>query len=352
MLGRSIQKDGTLLCIMDGHSCVVSPSHKYYSKLYAAFKDNNDADFSKWYSADVSFDDYTKQVTDGVKESGDLLSVKDGKVYYKGNLFVNSISEAIERIFNAGLDVQPLVNFCKRLVKNPSYNSVQQLFKFLDIHKLVITEDGCFLAYKTLKSDYTDKHTGKVDNRPGAMIPRFERNEVEDNPNVHCGKGYHCGAIGYSGPGGSFNSATDKVVIVKVAPEDVISVPNDHSCQKLRCCWYEIVSDYQGDLVNPIYSGKVNDDYSEDYEYDEDNEEDYSWDIEDFADIGYGDILVFNYAGEARCGVVENVDDDNLMVQMIMCDNDKSANQYRNFNFTKMADIKYYSDEGDLPIQL
>jgi hypothetical protein len=126
---------------------------------------------------------------------------------------------------------------------------------------LSVTEDGCFLAYKTVNSDYTDKYSGTVDNTPGTKPDRMKRSQVDDNPRNHCSKGYHVGALGYAGPGGWYNSPNDIVLICKVNPADVVSVPDDHSCQKMRCCYYEPVGEFQGELKSSVYSGRVGDNY-------------------------------------------------------------------------------------------
>jgi hypothetical protein len=72
----------------------------------------------------------------------------------------------------------------------------------------------------------------------------MEWSRADTNPNNHCASGYHVGARGYTAGFGG-NSAH---VICKVAPEDVASVPNDHSAMKLRCVWYEVVSHHGGML--------------------------------------------------------------------------------------------------------
>jgi hypothetical protein len=73
----------------------------------------------------------------------------------------------------------------------------------------------------------------------------------------------------------------DKIVIVKINPQDVVSVPLDENCQKVRVCFYEVVAEYQGVLTRPLYSEEFS--YSdvepeEDPDYEDDPEE---WEDED-----------------------------------------------------------------------
>ena len=68
--------------------------------------------------------------------------------------------------------------------------------------------------------------------------------------------------------------ANDVIVIVKINPKDAVSVPSDSSYEKLRTCKYEVVGQYEGQLLKPLYS--------EEYQYDDDEDEDngtddYAW---------------------------------------------------------------------------
>jgi len=104
------------------------------------------------------------------------------------------------------------------------------------------------LAYKAVKRDFTDKYSGKMNNSVGEMVsmPRFR---VDDNCDIGCSQGLHVGAIDYVK---SYGSAGDKIVICKIDPADVVSVPLDSGHQKLRCCKYEVVGEYDGELLPAV----------------------------------------------------------------------------------------------------
>ena len=62
----------------------------------------------------------------------------------------------------------------------------------------------------------------------------------------------------------SYGYAGDKVVICKVDPANVVSVPLDSEHQKVRCSGYEVVAEYNGDLLPPVVDEYEDDEWSED----------------------------------------------------------------------------------------
>ncbi len=124
----------------------------------------------------------------------------------------------------------------------------------------------------------------------------MDRGEVDDNREVGCSAGLHVGAIeyvkGYSGTGCDNGG---KYIICKVDPADVVSVPKESDCTKLRTCKYEVVGLYEGDLTAPVYtptgtpaspspSPFCNDEDYDDEDEDEDEDLDDEDEDEDFDD--------------------------------------------------------------------
>ena len=70
----------------------------------------------------------------------------------------------------------------------------------------------------------------------------------------------------------------DRIVIVKINPRDVVSVPSDCNCEKLRTCQYEVVGEYQGELLKPLYSANFNDDEYQGYDDEDYQIDDEYWD--------------------------------------------------------------------------
>lgn len=170
---------------------------------------------------------------------GDKFVVDGRAISYDGVPLADSLSRRIFAMAAAGESPEPLFKFYERLHKNPSFQSRTQLYDFLTHVGVPIEPDGTFLAYKGVKHDYTDGHSGTVDNSPG-RVNKMARNLISDNPAVACHVGFHVGALQYA------HNFSDRVVICRVDPEHVVCVPNDHSFQKMRVCEYLVVGNWTG----------------------------------------------------------------------------------------------------------
>ena len=168
--------------------------------------------------------------------SNGKLSIKDNHVYYNGEILNNTITAKILEFIESGHPFIPLANFLNKLNQNPSRRSVESLYPFIEQYKLPITDDGDFLAYKSITLDKKDHHTKSIDNTVGKVVI-LDRNKISDDPNVPCHFGLHIGTYNYVK---SFNA--DQIISVnKINPCDVVCVPYDASHGKIRVCRYEVV---------------------------------------------------------------------------------------------------------------
>ena len=278
--------DGNLTVILKNKAHQVLPEHTNYKMILEALPTANEDELLDL----VDLEKAVANFSDG------LVEVKNGKVLFEGEEVHGSISQRILEFMKKGLPFQPLVNFLNNLMNNPSMQSQKELYDFLEHEHLPITEDGHFLAYKAVRSDYMDKYKGVFDNHVGNVC-EMRRAKVDDNRKMGCSNGLHAGALNYVASYGSVES-NDRIVIVKINPEDVVSVPSDCNCEKLRTCRYEVVGEYQGELLKPLYKsefgeddyhedeGSLYDEYDENYweQYDDDDEyvEDYDEDDDEY----------------------------------------------------------------------
>lgn len=259
--------DGNLTLILKNKAHQVLPDHINYKLIMENLHSANEDELV----ALVDIETAVASFSDG------MVEIKNGKVFYEGEEVHGSISKRILEFMSKGLPFQPLVNFLNNLMENPSMQSQKELYDFLEHELLPITEDGHFLAYKAVRSDFKDKYRGVFDNSVGQVV-KMQRAKVDDDRARGCSDGLHAGALNYVAGYGSLE-AGDKIVIVKINPKDVVSVPSDCNCEKLRTCRYEVVGEYKGELLKPLYKSDFSDDeYYEDEENLYDEYDDAYWD--------------------------------------------------------------------------
>lgn len=331
-----MNSNGTLTVVIDGKVMTADCSHFNYSKLYQAYKDNNADEFGDLFN---TINNVSSTIS---SNSGGKVELIDEVIHYNGIPLHNEMTKRMINILKEGEDINYLLLFIESLMKNPSKRAVDELYTFLSHKNLPITEDGHFLAYKCVRENYLDKHSGKFDNRPGAIC-EMPRNAVDDDKDRTCSYGFHAGSLEYSGPNGSFWSNSDKVIIVKINPADVVSIPSDCNGQKLRTCRYEVVADYQAPLTKSVYSGAgVNDEnYNNDYAYnDEVADDDVYLDVDDLCE---GDLIEFDYEKdgnvERRHGEVEELNWNSDVVNIRLAPPEDNSGEYRNFRLAKMDNV-------------
>jgi hypothetical protein len=206
---------------------VVDASHTNFEAVVEAIRDR---DFDKAVELG-SVKAFVNKMTAG------NVVISDDEVTYKGQPLTGYLVEKMMAFFREGMPVAHYCKFLDNLMSNPSMTSRKELYLFLEAADLPITPDGCFLAYKAVRSNYRDKHSGEFDNSPGSAHI-MQRAEVDDDRTKTCSYGFHAAAYEYAK---NFMSGDDRLVAVKINPADVVSVPSDYNNQKLRCSQYEVV---------------------------------------------------------------------------------------------------------------
>jgi hypothetical protein len=183
---------------------------------------------------------FEKWVAEDLGDDEDVFNIdyQTEVITYMNTPLHNTLTKRIFAMWKEGFDVKPMVMFLRNLMNNPSSIAVRELYDFLETGNMPITEDGHFLAYKKIRSDYRDIHTGKIDNSVGQK-PEMPRNMVDDNRNNTCSQGLHFCSQSYLERYGS-SSISTRVVILKINPADVVSIPADYNNTKGRCWKYEV----------------------------------------------------------------------------------------------------------------
>lgn len=243
-----INPNDSIAAVIDGQEFTIRCGHPSFSEVLKAIAERRpESEIKALFEPAKAFASYS----DGKVE------VKDGILSYEGEPIHNVVADRIIEFIEQGLPFEPLVKFLERLQANSSRRSIEELYRFLEHGNMPITEDGHFLAYKGVREDYSDVHTGRFSNRVGSVLS-MPRAKVDDDFRRGCSYGFHAGSLDYATNFGV------RTVIVKIDPADVVSVPEECEFQKLRTMRYAVVADYNGPLHKPFYEDVDDDIYSED----------------------------------------------------------------------------------------
>jgi len=230
--------DTSLTLILPDGPRSIRHDHPNFSDVTKAVRDNWDVS-AHWFAEKMTPIVAVKRFVSNYRgPASGVVEVTDDAVLYNGEPVHNAMTERMLNLLEQGFNLMPWVNFMVRLKDNPSFQSQQELYGFLEANNLPLTEDGCFMAYKRVDENYMDIHSGRFNNAPGQAVS-MPRGEVNDNRNITCSTGLHVCAWDYLphyAPG-------SKVVMVKVSPAHVVSVPVDYDNAKMRTCAYFVVAD-------------------------------------------------------------------------------------------------------------
>ena len=249
-----ILTDNSLTVVVNGKAHTMDSTNPAFHQANEALKNEDAEKLEQLFDTSKAVEDYV----DG------NISVKEGVVRYETEEVHGHVVGRILDFMRQGLPYKPLVKFLDKLMSNPSRRATQELYAFLEHKSMPLTPDGNFLAYKSVREDFTDWHSGKFDNNVGNTL-EMTRNSVCDDANIGCSDGFHAGSLEYArsfGHGGN-------LMIVEIDPSDVVSVPTDCNCQKLRTCKYKVVSLFERKLEEPLcddygdYDCVIDDGYDE-----------------------------------------------------------------------------------------
>lgn len=247
---------GWIKVIADGKDYFVNATSPMFAKAFEAFKSKD------WDAFILAVDPSVKIKSLFAKY--ETVEVKNGLLYVDGDAVDTIVSERLIQMLINEVDVLPVLKFVYRLRLNPSARAVNELYTFLEHKCLPLTESGTFLAYKAVRPNYLDKHSGRFDNSVGNVL-EMPRNKVDDDKLVGCSYGFHAGTLEYAS---NFACENDKIVLVEIDPADVVSIPTDCEFQKLRTCRYKVVGEFERPLTEPLYQSRFttdNDDEVDDY---------------------------------------------------------------------------------------
>lgn len=272
--------------LLKGRMRTVDDTHPNFGAVREALKN-----YAKYPSPDledrigelVDIPAFIARVTEG------RVKIGDNEVFFDDKQVHGVIASRLLSALTHGFDVKPLARFLERVRANPIPTAEDELYLWMEGSNLPLTSDGCFLAFKKVNDNYKSYHDGQTDNSIGAKLPELSADHYDTDRYRTCSSGYHFCAYNYLP---AYYGSTGRVVICKVAPEDVVSIPNDYNNAKGRAKTYEIIGEVPENEAAQFFDDKpvvtefgtykgAGDDYDEDYsDYDYDGDS-YAWGDDD-----------------------------------------------------------------------
>jgi hypothetical protein len=244
-----------------------------------------------------------------LSEITDRVSVAAYGVFFDGDPLRSELADVILELFKSGneKDLGAVAKFIENAAANQTMEGVDALYRWISNRQLTLTPDGMFLAYKAIKEDVDgnpvsitagnalvngEVFEGNIPNPVGAVVT-MPRSEVTDKTSVNCGPGLHAGTYDYAKWFASAGWSSEKrfLVLVEINPRDVVSVPSDHNCAKLRVSRYKVLEQIELPLEVPVYTPPT---YEDDESYDSEADEwmddvDDEWGSDDWGYDGEDD---------------------------------------------------------------
>ena len=259
MIPYLIQGDNLVL-VLNNQQHTIGKSHLNYEKIREAIRAGN------W----VEVERLLNPAREIVNYGNGHIEVQGHRLFWKGRELKNALTQKIIQMMEEGFGVEPLVAFMENLMENPSMTAVNELYRFLEVGQLPITPDGHFLAFKKVNDEFRDVYSNTVLNKPAPLLSEEERaampmkggkrgeatvelvngetvvsmprNAVDDQRKNHCSHGLHFCSKDYLKHFGG-----NRIVIVKINPADVVSIPADYKDTKGRTWRYTVVGELAED---------------------------------------------------------------------------------------------------------
>lgn len=263
--------ESNIAVFVDGDLQVASQSHPNFDAIVAGALAGDESI--------IDLFDVAQTISNRFTSLSDRVSVKDGAVFLDGVEMHNSLTKKVLAFLEQGVDDWlPLVNFFENVQNNPNEHSREMLYDWLDQEDFAIDDEGFILGYKGVakaaedgvyKSISSGKAivngeviTGQIPQSVGDTV-EMPRNEVQHDPAQGCHTGLHVGTFDYASGFGR-----GALLIVRVNPRDVVSVPTDCNWAKMRCCRYQVVAPIEQPLRAAVYSSVFDiEDWDDDEEW-------------------------------------------------------------------------------------
>jgi hypothetical protein len=260
MLSHIKSNDNHWTVILGGQPHQFDHSHPQYSGLVESVMSGDEEEFVRLLNTGLEIQDWSE---------GDF-EFRDGFLYFEEEQVASDPTRRMIECIQQGFPHQALMNYLTNLYDNVSERAVQESYTWSSHKGLPITEDGMMVGYKGVRyysgntinckngelkdGDLVDIYTGKTFRNNVGDKCSMKRRQVCDDHTQGCSSGLHVGTYDYAC---DWAGSTGVVVLVKFNPKDIVSVPSDCDCQKMRVSEYEVLSIAREQLEEAVYEEEV-----------------------------------------------------------------------------------------------
>lgn len=258
-------KAATVTMFVNDETYVATREHPQFEDIIAALVVEESEDVDKL----VGMFDVSKPIADRFQRLSERVTLAHGAIFFDGDRVDDALAGVILDYYNDdNADWMPLVAFMEKVYTNLQVHSRDHLFRWMRDKRLTISNEGDILAYKGVRNRndklaYESVHsngTAIVDGvtyvgqpipNPVGSLVEMPRSEVTFDPAVGCSVGLHVGNWRYAR---SFSQGA--ILLVRVNPRDVVSVPVDSNDEKMRVCRYKVIREVQAELTKTLVTTK------------------------------------------------------------------------------------------------
>jgi hypothetical protein len=257
----------SLNILIKGRMRTIDNTHLNYAKIVEKLKLGPKEwaacyDFGQWLLDHIDIKAFVAKYTEGTIAIGE-----DDQVYHAGQVIHSYAAKRLIDMMKDGFDLTPLAKFIDRLMTNPEEGVKTDLFRWLESGNMPLTPDGCFLAFKKVNDNYYSYNSGPEEhcNHNIGKRPTMERSAVNNNRHETCSRGLHFCSYEYLS---QYHGGSGHVVILKIAPEDVVAIPYDYNDTKGRAWTYEVIDEVPEDEAKQFFPYSVDSRYDAPLHYD------------------------------------------------------------------------------------
>jgi len=247
-----IVTDTGITVFMNGQVFVAPNDHPNFQAVKDAIASSDFDTIPALLDVRSAVNSYVGSVNEaGFTMVGDFLCL-DGKP------FTFDVTDKVLNMIAEGQPAKPIYNFLRKVRSNPRVAAQDELLLFCVANQFMIHEDGDIIAYKSVRGDYKDIHSGTIFNGVGTTVS-IPRAKVDDDRNRTCSAGLHFASYEYASTwAGEIDGENRRLVVMKINPADVVAIPNDYNNQKGRCWKYTVISEITGSKLpkREVYSDR------------------------------------------------------------------------------------------------